>query len=183
MPITQKQTVKRKKVGSYFENMPFTKRHLFVGSVLFVTFVIEAWELMIIIFVAGDIGTDFNLTSLQVRSIIGATALGMIPGAYLWGLVTDKIGRKNTMIYSYLLFGILSLIGAFSLNFVMLYILRILAGVAISGALVACFPYFEELLPVKTRGKAAVYLSGGWPLGTLLAIGVTALLSHMGGFW
>jgi putative MFS transporter len=168
-------------VGSFFENMPFTQKHIFIGLTLFVAFVIEAWEMMLIIFISGSVAAEFGLTPVQVGSLIGAIFLGMIPGSYLWGIVSDKIGRKKTMIYSLVSFGIISLISAFSVNFEMLYTSRLLAGIALSGVLVCVFPYFEEMLPVKQRGKAAVYLSAGWPIGTLLAVGLTTLLINVEG--
>jgi len=45
------------------------------------------------------------------------------------------------------------------------------------------FPYFEELVPVKVRGRATVYLSAGWPLGVLVAIAITVLLMDLGWRW
>ncbi|MED0665591.1 MULTISPECIES: MFS transporter [Bacillaceae] len=168
-------------VGSYFNDMPFTKRHAFIGLAIFFAFIVEAWELMVIIFVSGSIASEFNLSTVQVGSLIGSIYLGMIPGAYIFGIIADKIGRKKTMVYSLIGFSIFSLISVFSINFSMLYTSRLLAGVAISGVLVCIFPYFGELLPVKQRGKASGYLSSGWPFGVLIAVGITALSTEIGG--
>jgi MFS transporter, putative metabolite:H+ symporter len=169
-------------VGSIFQSMPFTKKHKAVGMALFMAFVIEAWEMMIIIMISGDIAADFGLTPVQVGSLIGSIFLGMIPGTYIWGIIGDKIGRKKSIIYSLLLYGVVSLISSFSANYEMLYSLRLLSGFALGGVLACIFPYYEEMLPVKQRGKAAVYLSAGWPIGTLLAIGLTAILMNVEGF-
>ncbi|MFD0824179.1 MFS transporter [Neobacillus sp. M.A.Huq-85] len=168
-------------VGELFMSMPFNKRHAFVGFVLFFAFIIEAWEMMIIIFASGAIAAEFKLTAVQTGSIIGAIFLGMIPGAYIWGFFSDKIGRKKTMMYSLLSYTLFSLISVFSVNFEMLYASRLLAGLALSGMLVCIFPYFEEMLPVKERGKLGGYLSAGWPFGVMLAIGVTALFLEFEG--
>jgi putative MFS transporter len=43
--------------------------------------------------------------------------------------------------------------------------------------------YFEELLPVKSRGRATVYLAAGWPFGMLIAIGTVSLLRNAGWHW
>ncbi|MCK9906813.1 MFS transporter, partial [Frankia sp. Cpl3] len=64
-----------------------------------------------------------------------------------------------------------------------LWWMRFLSGVGLSGVLVATFPYFEELLPVKARGKATVYLASGWPVGFLIAIGITYLFMDLGWRW
>lgn len=173
------------KVGELFDRMPFTKTHLFVGFILFFVSVIEAWEAMLIIFVSSTIAGDFGLTPLQEGSLIGAIYLGEIPGTYIWALVADKLGRKKTLMYSLLIFAVVSLITPFSVDFTMLYITRFVAGLALGGVMVSGFPYFEELMPVKQRGKGIVYLSAGWPLGTLMAIGATYLFTqgHVAGGW
>ncbi|WP_017728845.1 MFS transporter [Halalkalibacterium ligniniphilum] len=178
---TAKKSVNSVEVGSLFENMPFTKKHGFVGFALFMAFVIEAWEMMIIIMVSASIAADFALTPVQVGSIIGAIFLGMIPGSYVWGIIGDKIGRKKTIVYSLLIYGVVSLVSSFSVNYEMLYALRLLSGFSLGGVLVCIFPYYEEMLPVKQRGKAAVYLSAGWPIGTLIAIGLTSILIDVEG--
>ncbi|MFL0365132.1 MFS transporter [Pseudobacillus sp. 179-B 2D1 NHS] len=169
------------RVGELFNRMPLTKSHFFVGFVLFIISVIEAWEMMLIIFISPSIASDFHLSDLQIGSLLGSIYLGMIPGAYMWGIISDKIGRRNSLIYSLLGFSILSITSAFSVNFEMLYALRFTAGLALGGVMVAGYPYFEEMLPVKQRGKGIVYLSAGWPLGTLMALGMTALFLERDG--
>lgn len=162
------------KVGELFERMPFTKKHLFVGMVLFIVSVIEAWEMMLIIFLSSSIAADFQLTPLQEGSLIGSIYLGMIPGTYIWAIIADRIGRRKTLMFSLLSFSMISLLTPFSTSFLMLYTVRLVAGIALGGVMVSGYPYFEEMLPVKQRGKGVVYLSAGWPLGMLLALGMTA---------
>ncbi|MCL6633136.1 MAG: MFS transporter [Alicyclobacillus herbarius] len=170
-------------IGELFKEMPLTGRHWKSGFAIFFSFVIEAWEMMIIILISGMIGKDFKLTGAQLGSLMGSIYLGMIPGCLIWGKLTDKIGRKKTMIWSIGLYGIVSLISAFSGSYEMLWWMRFLSGVALGGLMVASFPYFEELLPVKSRGKATVYLASGWPIGYLIAIGLTYVLQPLGWHW
>ncbi|MFK7886728.1 MAG: MFS transporter [Gammaproteobacteria bacterium] len=163
-------------VGEWFEDMPLTRAHWLAGFTLFVAFVIESWEMMIIVFSSGAIAADFNLDSTQTGSLISAMFLGMIPGSLMWGKLIGTLGRKHSLLISIGLYGIFPLLSAFSTSFEMLWVVRFLCGVVLSGALVVTFPYFEELVPVHVRGKATVYLSAGWPVGVLVAIGVTTLL-------
>lgn len=162
-------------VGSFFEKMTFTRRHIFVTAVLFVAFAIEAWEMTIIVFLTEDIASTLNLTNVQSGSIIGSLFLGMLPGAYIWGIFADKYGRRRTIILSHVVFGIMTLISAYSLNYEMLYVTRILAGFGLAGTLACCFPYFLEMLPLKNRGSGGVLLSAGFPIGSIIAVGVTAM--------
>lgn len=170
-------------VGSYFEKMPLTKKHVFVGTALFFAFVIEAWEMMLMIFISDSIAAEFQLSKVQIGSLIGSLYIGMAPGVYFWGYMMDKIGRKKTIIWGLLLYGFFSLISAFSVTYEMLFGLRLLAGVAMAGVVSCVFPYFTEVLPGKYRGRATVLLSSGWPIGTMLATGITALLADHEGIF
>ncbi|MDJ0653853.1 MAG: MFS transporter [Xanthomonadales bacterium] len=170
-------------VGEWFLVMPLTRTHWLAGLTLFMAFVIESWEMMIIIFSSGAIGAEFGLTTGQIGSLIGAMFIGMIPGALLWGKLTGQLGRKQCLMWSIGLYGLFPILSAFAPNFETLWVVRFFCGIVLAGALVVTFPFFEELVPVRSRGKATVYLSAGWPLGVLAAIGITVLFMDLGWRW
>ena len=169
-----------KRVGEWFEDMPVTATHWRACIVLFVAFVIESWEMMILILSSGAIEADFGLTTTQTGSLIGALFLGMIPGALIWGRLMNQWGRKRCMLLSIGVYGVFPILSAIAPSYETLWLIRFLCGVVLAGALVVTFPYFEELVPVKVRGQATVYLSSGWPLGLLVAVGVTTMLGEHG---
>jgi putative MFS transporter len=170
-------------VGEIFAAMPLTAEHWKAGIALFFSFVIEAWEMMIIIMASGMVTADLGLTPGRLGSLMGSIFLGMIPGCLLWGKVTDSIGRKKAMVASLASYGVISLLSSLSPTYGILWWTRFVSGAALSGVLVSAFIYFEELLPVKTRGRATVYLASGWPLGMLIAIGVTQALRNTSWHW
>lgn len=170
-------------VGEVFADMPLTREHWKAGIALFFSFVIEAWEMMIVIMASGMIASDLRLNDKQLGSLIGSIYLGMIPGCLLWGKITDRIGRKKTMVASLATYGVISLVSSFSPTYWILWWTRFASGIALSGVLVSAFIYFEELLPVKVRGRATVYLASGWPIGMLLAIAVPQLLRNTSWHW
>ncbi|MEO1246824.1 MAG: MFS transporter [Pseudomonadota bacterium] len=177
---TETRSTAARQVGEWFDDMPLTKAHWLAGLTLFVAFVIESWEMMIIIFASGSIAAEFGLDTGQIGSLIGALFLGMIPGALLWGQLSSKYGRKRCLVASIGLYALFPIASAFAPSFEVLWGVRFVAGIVLVGALVITFPYFEELIPVSARGKATVYLSAGWPIGLLTAVGVSALLMDTG---
>ncbi|WP_327243497.1 MFS transporter [Streptomyces sp. NBC_01320] len=94
--------------------------------------------------------------------------------------MSDRIGRRAVCLWSLSAYGAIALASAFSPNFTVLLVTRVLSGLALAGIYTVTFPYFLELLPSRTRGRAAVYLSIGWPIGVLAAVGVTQLLAGLG---
>lgn len=181
-------------VGEIFENFPFTREHVKSCLALFFVFVIDAWESMVIVYASGSIKDDLGLTPLALGNLIGAIFVGMAIGAVVWGRISNSIGRKRCLIWSMALYGMVSLLSAFAPSYEALYALRLLAGLAAGGMMVVTFPYFEELLPVRIRGQASVFLAAGWPIGMLCALGVSVLwmphgwrwiigISSLGGLW
>jgi MFS transporter, putative metabolite:H+ symporter len=170
-------------VGKLFDSMPLTIEHLKACFTLFVVFVIEAWEMMIIVYTSPQIAKEMALDPLAVGHLIGAIFVGMGLGSIIWGAVCDQIGRKGTIVWSLALYGIVSMLSVFAPDYLTLYSLRFASGVAAAGMLVVTFPYFEELLPVRSRGTLTVYLAAGWPFGILCALGATVWLMPLGWRW
>ena len=167
-------------VGDVFRDVPLTREHLKCCLALFFVFAIEAWEMMIIVYTAPLIAQDFALDTLAVGNLIGAMFIGMLLGALAWGKVAERIGRKRAIIWSLALYGVISLASAFAPDYLSLYGLRMLSGVAAVGMMVVTFAHFQELLPLRHRGALSVYLAAGWPIGMLLALGVTVWLLPLG---
>lgn len=160
--------------------MPLTRAHWIAGLVIFVTFAIEAWEMLILIYSASAIAAEFRLSETQVGSLISAMFLGMIPGSLLWGHLSNSLGRKRCLQWSigaYALFPALTFLAP---SYEALWAVRFMGGIVLSGALVVSFPLFMELLPVSARGRATVLLSAGWPVGTLCAVAMTAMFGEYG---
>jgi len=170
-------------IGEVFDNLRLTSEHFKSCLVLFVVFVIEAWEMMIIVYTFPQIAKEFSLNALQIGNLIGAIFVGMGIGSFVWGLFCDRLGRKRTIIVSLILYGVVSTLSAFAPTYSALYASRMLSGVAAAGMLVVTFPYFEELLPVRYRGPFTVYLAAGWPIGILCALGAAVWIGPMGWRW
>ena len=181
-------------VGDVFRDVPLTREHLKCCLALFFVFAIEAWEMMIIVYTAPLIAEDLALDALAVGNLISAMFIGMLLGSLAWGKVAERIGRKRAILWSLAIYGVISLASAFAPNYLSLYVLRLLSGVAAVGMMVVTFAHYQELLPVRHRGALTVYLASGWPIGMLLALGASVwlmlwgwraiiVLSSMGSLW
>lgn len=153
--------------------MPFGRAHVLAALALFMAFVIDSWEQLALVHVSGDLGDAFSIDTGRIGWVLSAVALGMIPGALVWGPVSDRIGRRAVCLWSLSAYGVAALASAFSPNFTVLLVTRVLSGPAPAGIYTVTFPYFLELLPSRMRGRAAVHLSIGRPIGVLAAVGVS----------
>lgn len=65
--------------------MRFTPAHVRIVIAMFVIFVIESWEQLALVYVAGDVSNHFGLDETKLGLVLSAVAIGMIPGALVWG--------------------------------------------------------------------------------------------------
>ncbi|WP_031466558.1 MFS transporter [Sciscionella sediminilitoris] len=172
----QGETAAHRSVGEFCDEMRLSRAHVLAGAVLFFTFVVEAWEQVGLVYVSNGIAADFGVNNTQLGWALSAVAFGMVPGALAWGGLIDRIGRRRVTVFSLLLYSVLALLAGLSPAFWPFLVLRFLSGVAFGGVYAVTFPYFLELLPTRWRGQGAVALSIGFPIGTLLCIGVSQTL-------
>lgn len=111
------------------------------------------------------IAQRFMLTTEQVGWVtVAYTSPGIIM-ALIAGVLADRLGRKAVLVPGVLLFGIGGLLCAFSLNFTMLIIFRVIQGMGggVIGVLYATLPadmYHKEDLP-KIMGQISAVASIG----------------------
>ncbi len=95
-------------------------------------------------------GTSGDLKLGWAVSCLGWGALG---GNALAGFFSDRYGRKKVLIFTAVLFAVSALLSALATNFSMFVISRIVAGVAVGGAILVAPVYIAEISPSKQRGS------------------------------
>src|SRR4029450_11677121 len=116
---------------------------------------------------------------------IGASALaGSLVGSLLLGRVADPIGRKRIFQASILWYSVFTALTALAWGPASLLTLRFLAGIGLGGMLVVDPSLLAEYLPPQRRGRYLVILDFFWPIGLLIAIGLSwVFLDRLGGAW
>jgi sugar porter (SP) family MFS transporter len=96
---------------------------------------------------------QFNLTTLQSGWYVGCALVGSIAGVIFAGALSDKLGRKKTMILSAILFTMSAAGCAISANLDQLVIYRIIGGIGIGIVSIVCPLYISEVSPATHRGR------------------------------
>lgn len=141
-------------VGKLFTDVPLTRQHLKTGLALFFAFVIEAWRCLSFPTSSPAIQDGLSIGSSGVGLLLSAMFFGTIPGALLWGVYVDKIGRKSACVISLIAYGVRLAASALAPDYWTLWGLRYVSGFALADILVTVFLYFEELIPVRFRSRA-----------------------------
>jgi putative MFS transporter len=114
----------------------------------------DAMEVLLISFALPAIRQEWGLSTAQAGLLGTAIFLGMLAGAWFWGTLSDRIGRK--------------------LGFILTVLID--SGFGVGGTLPVDYAIFAEYLPHKQRGRYLVYLEAFWALGALVAAGLAWLI-------
>ena len=106
----------------------------------------------------------------EVSAYISALYLfGWAIGGFFWGLVSDRIGRVRSFIFSFGMVGIFTTVTAMMTSWEVVVALRFLTGFCVGGVLVITNTYMTEIWPEKTRAIFIGWLSIGFPIGIVSA--------------
>lgn len=150
------------------------QRRLF--AVCGVTWAADAAEIFLISFALPQFRAEFDLSTAQAGLVVTSTFAGMLVGAWFWGTISDRIGRRLGFQVTVAIFAIFGLLSALSPNVVWLVVLRAITGFGLGGALPLDFSLFAEYLPSRNRGRWLVLLESFWAVGTVIAAGLGLLI-------
>lgn len=131
-----------------------------------VGWVSEAMEMMLLSFVGPAVQTAWNLSAHEESLITSVVFAGMLIGAYSWGIVSDKHGRRKGFLITATVTALAGFLSAFAPNYIFLIVLRSLVGIGLGGGPVLS-SWFLEFVPAPNRGTWMVVFSAFWTLGTI----------------
>lgn len=129
----------------------------------------DAMDVGMLSFIIAALSVEWGLTAKQMGWIGSIQSVGMAVGALIFGLMADRIGRKNVFIITLLLFSIGSGISAFATSITIFLILRFFIGMGLGGELPVASTLVSESVPAEKRGRIVVLLESFWAAGWLIA--------------
>lgn len=129
----------------------------------------DAMDVGILSFIIAALKTDWSLTPEQMAWIGSINSIGMAVGALLFGILADRIGRKNVFIITLILFSVGSGVSAFATTLSFFLMMRFLIGMGLGGELPVASTLVSESVPAQERGRVVVLLESFWAGGWLVA--------------
>jgi MFS family permease len=146
-----------------------------VWLISFLGWMFDFYDLVLFSFLLIPIGKDLHLTVSQEAVLLGVALGASGIGGILFGYVSDKIGRKRTMMITIGLYSLGTALTALSTGPLTLLIFRLLTGLGVGGEWAVGHALLAESSPSHMRGRAAAFLQAGEPTGVGLAA-ITGLL-------
>src|SRR5438067_2378225 len=150
-----------------FKSLTREQRTTFVAC--FLGWALDALDFFLVTFVLGQISHDFGRTISQVAFAITLTLMMRPLGAFIFGLLGDKFGRRVPLMIDIIFYSVMELLTAFAPNFTIFLLLRALLGIGLGGEWGLGASLAMESLPTQARGLFSGILQQGYAFGYLLA--------------
>ena len=142
------------------------QRNTFVAC--FLGWALDAFDFFLLTFVLVPVAHDFGKTIPEVAFGITLTLMMRPLGAFVFGLLGDKFGRRIPLMADIIFYSVIELFTAFAPNFTVFLILRALFGVGMGGEWGLGASLAMESLPTAARGLFSGILQQGYAVGVLL---------------
>jgi AAHS family 4-hydroxybenzoate transporter-like MFS transporter len=119
-------------------------------------------------FVAPSIIHEWGISRPEFGLVMSAAPIGLVIGALTAGPASDRIGRKWVLITSVFLFGVFTILTAFTQSPASMAILRVLTGIGLGAAMPNSTTLLSEYSPLRKRALLITIMFTGFNLGSAL---------------
>jgi len=143
------------------------QRNAFLAAYLGWT--LDAFDFFILVFVIPDVAKEFHVAKTAVTYAIFLTLAFRPVGAFLFGWLGDRYGRRVPLLIDVVFYSLMELLSGFAPTLTAFLVLRAIFGIAMGGEWGLGASLAMESVPAKTRGLLSGILQQGYPVGYLLA--------------
>ena len=130
-----------------------TKRTWFIAFVVSLGGFLFGFDAGIISGVMAYAGPEFNLNDIQTGWVVSSPSFSAMLAMLVSGRLSDFYGRKKILIVVAFLYALSALLSAYAIDYTMLWIARMLGGIAFGAALILAPTYIAEISSAENRGK------------------------------
>jgi SHS family lactate transporter-like MFS transporter len=150
----------------------------------FLGWTLDAFDFFVVVFLVDTLAGAFAVDKKAIIWTLTAT-LAMRPvGAFIFGLLADRYGRRLPMIANVIFFSVIGFLCGFAPNYQVFLLLRALYGIGMGGEWGIGASLALEATPRKWRGLLSGLLQSGYSVGYLLAaVAARTIFPALGWRW
>jgi len=145
------------------------KRARNVVIAAYLSWTLDAFDFFILIFTFDDVAKTFGVSLTSITFAITLTLATRAIGAFIFGRMADKYGRKPILMLVVFLYSIFEALSGFAFSFTSFLVIRTLFGIAMGGEWGVGSSLAMETIPDRWRGWVSGLLQAGYPSGYFLA--------------
>jgi putative MFS transporter len=132
-------------------------------------YMFDAWNVLLPAYLFPLLGRSaWHLNTSELGWLGSSGLIGMALGAFLWGTLSDIIGRKRAFLWTLLNYSLFSILSALAPNFSSLLVARFITGVGLGGCIPVAYTLVAEFMPRSRRGMMLTAMDVWWPIGGTL---------------
>ena len=135
----------------------------------FLGWTLDAFDFFLVVVALPAIAHDFGKDIPSVALTITVTLAFRPVGAFLFGLIADRYGRRLPLMIDLIFFSIVEVLSGLAPNFTAFFILRALFGIGMGAEWGVGASLAMEKVPPRWRGMLSGFLQEGYAVGYLLA--------------
>jgi SHS family lactate transporter-like MFS transporter len=142
------------------------QRNTFIAS--FLGWALDAFDFFLLTFVTQRVADEFHVGLPAIVLTITLTLVVRPIGAFIFGLMSERFGRRLPLMIDILFYSVMELLTAFSPNYTIFLVFRVLFGIGMGGEWGLGSSLAMESLPKESRGFFSGILQQGYAVGYLL---------------
>jgi len=135
----------------------------------YLSWTLDAFDFFLVVFCLTAIGREFGRSDAEVAFSITLTLAFRPVGAFLFGLLADRYGRRIPLMINLTFYSVMEVLSGLAPTFPIFLVLRALFGVGMGGVWGVGASLAMEKVPVRLRGLLSGFLQQGYATGYLLA--------------
>ena len=169
-------------IPARLDRLPWGRFHTLVIAALGITWILDGLEVTLAGSVSGALKASpaLRLDDAEIGLSASLYVAGAVTGAVFFGWLTDRYGRRRLFSITLGLYLLATAATAFSTDFWMFALFRMLTGAGIGGEYAAINSAIQELIPARYRGRTDLIVNGSFWIGAALGAGGAVVLLDPG---
>jgi MFS family permease len=165
-------------IPARLDALPFGRFHLLVIVALGITWVLDGLEVTLAGSLSGELTerSGLGLSEAQIGLAGTAYLCGAVLGAFGFGWLTDRLGRKKLFFITLAVYLAATAATGLSWNAWSFVLFRFLTGAGIGGEYTAINSTIQELIPARLRGWTDLLINGSFWVGAAMGAGGSIVL-------
>jgi MFS transporter, AAHS family, 4-hydroxybenzoate transporter len=159
------QTAQTLKISDILDERPVSSLQCRVFVLCSLVALMDGFDTQAIGYVAPLLAAAVHTPISAFGLVFSAALAGAAAGAFLFGPVADRVGRRRPLIGACLFFSVFSIATLFATSFDQILIVRFLTGIGLGGAIPAGLALAAEYAPRRSRGLAVTAMFSAFPFG------------------
>ena len=139
--------------------------HIWLIFWLFIVIAFDGYDVVIYGAAVPSLIKEWGISDVTAGAIGSYTVIGTAIGAIFFGLLADKIGRKNIILLTTILFSLFTFLSGFANDPVMFTIFRVIAGIGLGGVMPNVIAIATEFSPKRVRTAIVSFIFADIQLG------------------